>query len=88
MSVAEQSNGSRFYEADGRPRFAELAHAALMNAHAAPLREEALRWMRSAQVNAQLAQIAALEDLARSNRQLAASQGRLADEMAARRGVS
>jgi hypothetical protein len=73
------SGEPRFHDTNGKPNFAEYAHAALMRAHASPQRDEAKQWFQAAMVNAMLAQLEGQQDLARSNRELAAAMNRLAD---------
>jgi hypothetical protein len=77
--TGEPTQNGRFFDPDGKPNYAEHANSALMRAHSAPVREEAAKWLRSAEVNAQLAALEATQDLARSNRELAAAMNRLAD---------
>lgn len=72
------------FRPDGRPEWSELCHAALTNA-ALTTGHDAERWLRLAEVDARMAQAEQMQDLARSNRELAAAMQAVADEHRARR---
>lgn len=77
----------RHFNNDGSPNYAELAYSSLSSMFSSPVREEAAKWGRAAHVHALLAQRESMQDLARSNRELAASYDALVDEMRIKRGV-
>lgn len=69
----------RHFREDGAPNFAELAYTAVSHMHMSK-GHEASKWGTAALAHSALAQREAMEDLARSNRELAAAMNRVADQ--------